>query len=342
MCREEQAQLFFQQYIYLISQLTNQMCPPQLKLPPSSMLLFLCVLISNIYSFPWGSPLETWRIWWQICPPKEKFELKKKLKILEHSWSSSGPCSAPVLCSVSCFLWCAECWASLCWYSNKEHDRPCVIPALPTHLSTMLRRPPLQIYAKQMDTAPSHTSPQFPSLSHTEGLPTPSSPKHSHNQTASSLRFPPFRDDLKPITLIEAPGHLKWLRQRALFCALTGQAEKTTKQTGHRTASEGWAVWCREIEGVCLGGECVGADEKSFSPWFMPLSRLGYESGMMLQRAALQIMLAHLKRADLCSLSGSHSIFFLLLPLPRAPLRSEKLVVIIDHRYCSNLLWKMN
>lgn len=128
----------------------------------------------------------------------------------------------------------------------------------------MLRRPPLQIYAKQMDTAPSHTSPQFPSLSHTEGLPTPSSPKHSNTQTASSLRFPPFRDDLKPITLIEAPGHLKWLRQRVLFCALTGQAEKTTKQTWHRTASEGWAVWCRDRRCVSRRGVCGGRWEKFF------------------------------------------------------------------------------
>lgn len=47
----------------------------------------------------------------------------------------------------------------------------------------------------------------------------------------------------------------------------------------------------------------------------IPLSRLGYESWMMLPRAALQIMLAHLKRADLCSLSGL-TIFFLVPPTP--------------------------
>lgn len=129
----------------------------------------------------------------------------------------------------------ALCEPRCCWYSNKEHEWPCVIPALPTHLSTMLRRPPPQIYAKHTDTAPSLTSPQFPSLSHTA--------------THTSLRSPLSTDDLNPITLIEQHRHSKGLLQKT----------KQTKKKPHKTKDYRWEEWCwgerhvfRGVAKICI------------------------------------------------------------------------------------------
>lgn len=234
----------------------------------------------------------------------------------------------------------------LCWFpgvtlslssaadSNKEHAWLCVILTLPAHLSTMLRRTPPQMSPPQL-LPPFH----FPLFSHTLlGSPPWACPPSKCTHSFHISSFPCSRDDLKPITLISAQSHLKLLQQKAPFYFLTGQAEKNQKTNLARCKrDEGGVCVC-----VCV---CLCVMRKVFSQWFMSLSRLGYESGMMLQRAALHLMLAHLKRADLCSLSGLTSIppvLLLLLLLLLRPLRSEKLVVIIDHRYCSNLVWKMN
>lgn len=61
----------------------------------------------------------------------------------------------------------------------------------------------------------------------------------------------------------------------------------------------------------------------------MHVSAVAHESRMMLWRAALHIMLAHLKQQICVVYQGlSHTL----------ALSSEKLVVIVDHRYGSNLL----
>lgn len=181
------------------------------------------------------------------------------------------------------------------------------------HLSTALRRPPPQIYAKEMDTA-----------FHRRSLPISVSFSYTHTHSFSST--PPWSSPVCHFRRWSKTNYVDWgvksftimTRKR---CSVSYEDEWKTKQNRERGAKS----------------EHVG--EKSFLPdlfLFIPLSRLGYESWMMLPRAALQIMLANLKRADLCSLSGL--TFFFVPPRPA----SEKLVVIIDHKYCSNLLWKMN
>lgn len=201
--------------------------------------LLLFVFTVRFFPLLQGSPVD-----WSKDKSAQRIQREKVLVVFPVS-RGAVPCSRR-LCSVFWFRCVvrrqtgAGRRAYLCWYSNKEHDRPCVIPALPTHLSTMLRRPPPQIYAKQMDTAPfTHFPPISVSFTHCRNptpfnpptyLPTLSHPRHTHIHTYlnnfSFFSLSRSRDDLKPITLIEAQSHLKWL-QRSIVLHLTGQAKKT-------------------------------------------------------------------------------------------------------------------
>lgn len=144
---------------------------------------------------------------------------------------------------------------------------------------------------------------------------------YTHTRTAPRLCFPihPFHRWCK--TNYTDWGTKLFKMPTAKHCSAFNRTSKEKHKTnlawpaerGMRRVMEG------ERRCVCVCACVVRADEKSFARLFMSPSRPGYESEMMLQRAALQIMLAHLKRADLCSLSGSPSIFFLLPPSSSPP-----------------------
>lgn len=169
--------------------------------------LLLCTVYTSICCIFYAYPIQTWILIYLVClfplllfvftvrffpllqgnpvdwskdKSAQRIQREKVLVVFPVS-RGAVPCSR-CLCSVFWFRCVvrrqtgAGRRAYLCWYSNKEHDRPCVIPALPTHLSTMLRRPPPQIYAKQMDTAPfTHFPPISVSFTHCR-TPTPSNP----------------------------------------------------------------------------------------------------------------------------------------------------------------------
>lgn len=149
-----------------------------------SLLISFAVFIAFCFSSQISPLLQGNPVDWSKDKSAQRIQREKVLVVFPVS-RGAVPCSRR-LCSVFWFRCAvrrqtgAGRRAYLCWYSNKEHDRPCVIPALPTHLSTMLRRPPPQIYAKQMDTAPfTHFPPISVSFTHCRTPPpNPLQPTH--------------------------------------------------------------------------------------------------------------------------------------------------------------------
>lgn len=208
--------------------------------------------------------------------------------------------SKPSLCSVS--------WRCACMGGGADIVIKSTTACMSSPHSPLICQPRsddlLCKYMQNIWIRPLHTLSSNFLLFHTLGLLTLSP------HTPSRLRVFPFQRWSKTNYINCSAKSFKMITADGSVLCWTQNAAAATKQTLHGVWEMREAMWGRG--GVYLY-VCV---EKSFSLWFMPLSRLGYESGMMLHRAALQIMLAHLKRADLCSLSGSTSIFFFPPPPP--------------------------